>query len=550
MAEDDNKPVEPTVRKPEGDEDGKAEMPFLGRRVVDMSTHKPKKKKQEKSNGPSSILTQDSGASDLGDSPGVRVQDGSLSDFEAMLAESAGAPAPTRVEIGDKIEGLVTSVGQKWIYVDLGEGREGVARTSDFVGDDGEPTLAAGARRDFFVLGLKEGTITLGDQLSTRESAMDAIETAAESGVPLNGRVADKNKGGFEIDLGGVMAFCPISQIELGFTDDPDVHLGRSYQFRVMEVREGGRSIVVSRAELLREQQARAAEKTLEQIQPGMVVDGEITRLADFGAFVDIGGVEGLVHISELGFSHIDHPSEVVKQGQTIKVKVLNMDRDDRGLRIGLSMKETMEDPWEAAMTQVYAGAKLSGTINRLEPFGAFVEVAPHVEGLVHVSEMSWEKHVKRPGDIVSVGQVVAVEVLDVDLPRRRISLSMKAAAGDPWSNVTERYAVGQEVTGTVENIEDFGVFVGLGNGITALLPRSEMGLSGSATPHAMFSRDDSVTARVLSIEAARRRMSLSLKSAEDVADDAGAGPRSYSDAGGSTGLGTLGDLLKDKLKE
>ena len=525
-------------------------MPRLPRRVVDMSTHQPKRRESAE---PESILQPKSETPTsperpaVQDQPTVRVQVGSLEDFEAMLAESAGIPAAPQLSTGDKVDGTVTSVGEKWIYIDLGSGREGVARRDDFQDDDGETTVQAGTTRSFFVLGTRDGTITLGDQLSTRESALDAIETAAQSGVPLNGRITGKNKGGFEVDLGGVQAFCPISQIELGYTENADEHLGRSYKFRVMEVRDGGRSIVVSRAELLREEQARAAEKTLENIEAGMEIEGTITRVADFGAFVDVGGVEGLIHVSELGFGHVDNPADVVSEGEKVRVKVLSIEEGERGLRIGLSMKETMEDPWEAAIKDVYAGAKLSGTVNRIEPFGAFVEVAPHVEGLVHVSEMSWEKHVKRPSDVVSVGQVIAVEVLDVDLPRRRISLSMKAAAGDPWNDVTDRFVVGQEVTGTVENIEDFGVFVNLA-GVTALLPRSEMGLSGSATPHAMFARGGEVTARVLAIEPARRRMSLTLKSADAVADDAGAGPRSYADEG-TTGLGTLGDLLKDKLK-
>lgn len=544
---DEKEPVQPIVRKK--DDEAASAAPRLSRRVVDMSAERPRDSRARGESEPSPTLQSRAALEAAGPQPGVRVESGSLADFEALLAESGSTPRRERVEVGEKVQGTITSVGEKWIYVDLGGGREGVARTGDFVGKDGEVTVSPQEVRSFYVLSTSDGTITLGEQLSTREAAMDAIDMAVQSGAPLSGRVVSKNKGGFEVDLGGVRAFCPISQIELGFTENPDEHVGRAYQFRVTEVREGGRSVVVSRAELLREEQERAARKLLEELKEGMVVDGTVTRLADFGAFVDIGGVEGLVHVTELGFTRVDHPRDVVREGEKVRVKVLGITEGERGLRISLSMKETMADPWEAALQTVHVGAKLSGVVNRLEPFGAFVEVAPHVEGLVHVSEMSWEKHVKRPSDIVSVGQQVQVEVLDVDLARRRISLSMKSEAADPWSNVTDRFAIGQEVSGTVENIEDFGAFVSLGAGVTALLPRGEMGLSGNATPHARFSRGDTVSARVLSIEPSRRRMSLTLKSAEEVADAASVGPRSYADRPASSGLGTLGDLLKDKLK-
>ncbi len=592
--EKDDKPVQPIVRKKKDEHDAEAEeptadevveeqaadpeeetaeeapappaespvadkfeqdkpVPGLSRRVVDMKTYKPKPKKKTE---PDPMLVEKSSEKETSpersskekDRPQVRVEAGSLEDFEAMLAGEGATPKRQRVEIGEKYEGLVTSVGDKWIYVDLGSGNEGVARVGDFTDKEGNITLEQGDRHAFYVLSIDEGgTISLGDQLSTREAAMDAIYTALDTGAPLQGRVAQKNKGGFEIELGGVRAFCPISQIELGFTEDPEEHVGKSYKFRVTEIREDGRSIVVSRAALLREEQAAQAEETLQRIATGMTVEGVVTRVADFGAFVDIGGVEGLVHISEMGFGHVDHPSEVVKKGEHVQVKILKIERGD-DLRIGLSMKETMEDPWEAAVRDLHVGKKVTGTVTRLEPFGAFVEVLPHVEGLVHVSEMSWEKHVKNPSDVVSTGQQITVQVQDIDLARRRISLSMKAAEGDPWNSIEERYRVGQEVTGEVENVEDFGAFVSLGSGITALIPRSEMGLGRGSTPHSRFSKGQEVSARVLSIEPDRRRMALTMKSADEIEETAGSTERSWSE--GSKGLGTLGDLLKEKLED
>lgn len=526
---------------------GRSEAPTvklpLGRRVVDMRNEPAGGRQSESPTSPErpSVRTQER--------QGITVEQGSLEDFEALLAEAGGAAAPRqqRVDVGEKREGRVTKIGDKWIYVDLGQGLEGLARRDDFVDKEGRLKLEQGESYAFYVLGTNEGSILLGDQLSTREAAMDAVETALQTGVPLTGRVAGKNKGGFEIDLGGVRAFCPISQIELAYTENPDAHLGASYKFLVTEVREGGRSVVVSRAALQRQEAERAREKTMETLAVGDVVDGTVTRLANFGAFVDLGGIEGLVHISELGFVRVDHPSELVREGERLKVTVLSIDRDDpKGPRISLSAKDAMEDPWVAAQRDLHPGKRVNGTVTRLEPFGAFVEVSPNVEGLVHVSELSWD-HVKRPSDVVSVGQTISVEVLDVDLARRRISLSAKAAAGDPWNDALDRYKPGIEVTGTVENVEEFGAFVSLGSGITALIPKSEMGLARESSPHARFSKGDEVTARILSIEPDRRRIALTMKSAEEVADQAGSGPRTYTDT--SKGLGTLGDLLKDKLK-
>lgn len=531
-------------------------VPGLSRRVVDMKTYKPKPKKKtepdpmlvEKSEEKQNPTSPERPSAKTKESPQVRVEAGSLEDFEAMLAGEGATPKRERVEVGEKYDGVIASIGQKWIYVDLGSGNEGVARVGDFTDKEGNLTLSEGDRHAFYVLSVDEGgTVSLGDQLSTREAAMDAIYTALDTGAPLQGRVAQKNKGGFEIELGGVRAFCPISQIELAYTEDPEEHVGKSYQFRVTEIREEGRSIVVSRAALLREKQEEQAAETLQRIAPGMTVEGRVTRIADFGAFVDIGGVEGLVHVSEMGFGHVDDPSEVVNEGDHVQVNIQEIERGEK-IRIGLSMKDTMEDPWETVVKDLHVGKKVTGTVTRLEPFGAFVEVLPHVEGLVHVSEMSWEKHVKNPADVVSTGQQITVQVQDIDLARRRISLSMKGAEGDPWNDIEERYRPGQEVTGSVENVEDFGAFVALGSGITALIPRSEMGLGQGATSHSRFSKGQEVTARVLSIEPDRRRMALTMKSADEVEASAGSGQKSWSE--GSKGLGTLGDLLKDKLND
>jgi small subunit ribosomal protein S1 len=327
--------------------------------------------------------------------------------------------------------------------------------------------------------------------------------------------------------------------------------VGNSYKFRVIEIRDE-RDVVVSRASLLEEEAKAARERTLAELQVGSVVQGVVTRLADFGAFVDLGGIEGLIHISEIGHRHLDHPSEELSEGQTVEVEVVKMEEDRDRLKIGLSRKNLIKDPWEAALEEIMPGDEFNGTVVRLESFGAFVEVRPGVEGLVHVSEMSWTKRVTHPGDVVSVGDTVLVKVQNVDIQRRRISLTMKAAEGDPWKDVENNVSVGDEVTGTVEKVEDFGAFIRLEKlGVTALLPKSEMELSRSETVFSKAIKGTEMTARVISVEPERRRMALSLKSAAEL-DDAIAektAPKTYEEASGG-GFGTLGDLLKDKLKK
>jgi len=294
----------------------------------------------------------------------------------------------------------------------------------------------------------------------------------------------------------------------------------------------------------------------------GEGVAGVVRWIQDLGAVVGLGGMDGVVHISELGWGTVDRPSDIVTAGQTVEVKILDIESrgPDKSPRIALSMKQAQSDPWDTVNEKIHVGKQVDGVVVRVAPFGAFVELYQGVDGLVHVSELSWE-HVSRPSDVVSVGDRVRVEVLDINLSKRRIGLSMKSVGGDPWSSIHERFAVGMEVEGEVKNIEEFGVFVDLGSGITALLPRSEMNLSRGEEPYSKARTGKQITARVLDIKAGERKMALTLR--EDVSRDedrgqrgsrgdsrrdqrgSGGGQRSWTDDTGSgSGFGTLGDLL------
>ena len=481
-------------------------------------------------------------------------------DFAALFEGEGGVPQKQSYSSGDRVEGAVLEIGDQHIFVELDPQTEGIAKRREFEDDEGELELDVGDRHEFYVTHVTEDEVHLGEQLSGDQGSLDAIKEAYESGIPVEGKVTGTNKGGFEVKIHGIDAFCPISEIELGYTEEKDVHVGAKYRFRVTEVRDGGRTVVVSRAQILREERAEQAEKTLESLEEGAVVEGVVTRTTGFGAFVDLGGVEGLVHISELGHSHFDHPDEVVSEGETLEVEVLDIqaggDGDsDKETRISLSKKATEKDPWEIVNEEFAVGENVEGTVVRNAPFGSFVEIAPGVEGLVHVSEMSWTEHVRTPDDIVEPGDKILVQVQDIDIPRKRVSLSIKAAEGDPWDDVDERYSPGMEVQGTVENIEDFGTFVKLPSGITALIPRSEMSLPNGVTPHRKFNQGEEVTAIVLNIDPAERKMALTMGGEEsegaegEEQDEREASPAPATTGGDEGGgFGTLGDMIGDQL--
>jgi small subunit ribosomal protein S1 len=493
----------------------------------------------------------------------TRVPDVSTADFEALLAGEGAASTPSNAYVteGDQIDATVVAIGEKFVFVEFGSSKsEGMVKIDDVRNEEGEILVEPGDELDLFVLSTRGGEIRLGKKLTGREGAMEAIYTAHDTGMPIEGRVASTNKGGFEVMIGAVRAFCPVSQIELGYTDEPDVHLGQTYRFRVEKIAEEGRNVVVSRTALLEEERAQRRRETLESLKVGEVVSGTVARVLDFGAFVDIGGIEGLVHISELSHGAVDKTSDVVSEGDVIQVKILKIEEQKRGdLRIGLSIKATQTDPWEKVNEKFSVGQQVEGQVVRLAPFGAFVEIAPGLDGLVHVSEMSWKQHIKHPGDVLSQGDKILVEIQDIDVARQRIGLSMKAVENDPWDDAAERYSIGMEVTGTVENVQDFGAFVRLSSGITALIPRSEMDLPGGSTPQRKYTSGEQATARVLNVDPGDRKMALTEKAAADIktsgqkpssdkAAKPAAAPRNYVDEKSSS-LGTFGDLLGKKLK-
>lgn len=364
-------------------------------------------------------------------------------NFEAMLEESFAADAG--VAPGQKVEATVVSVGKEHVFLDLGTRAEGMMMREE-VERDGELTVSVGEKITVFTAGAKDGAVicrrTVGggtlERTDDKAQLLEQIREAYEAGMPVEGTVKEVNKGGFSIDVMGVRAFCPISQISRGYCEAPDEHLNHSYTFTVIKFEEGGRNVVLSRRPILDQEAEEAAAQAWGTLEEGQVFEGKITSLQKYGAFVDIGGVEGLVHVSEISHKRIGHPDEVLEAGQIIKVQIKELDPASK--KISLSLKSLMEDPWEETMATLTAGRVLTGKVTRLATFGAFVEIGDGVEGLIHISRMSETKRVSNPREMVTQGADAKVRVLEIDPDSRRISLELVDEDAEEEREITESF--------------------------------------------------------------------------------------------------------------
>lgn len=359
------------------------------------------------------------------------------SDFAAMLAEleSRGGGNPRGPEVGSTVTGTVISIGDDVLFVDLGGKSEGMLALDQVRDSDGELIVGVGDRIEARVVqtGGDSGQVVLRRSLGRGPEASAELSQAFEHQIPVEGLVTATNKGGFEIQVAGTRGFCPISQIDSKFVEEPEAFVGQRLQFRItrLESERGRLNLVLSRRALLAEIAAEQAAELRERLETGAVLSGTISKLMDYGAFVDLGGLEGLLHVSELGHSRVGHPSEVVSVGQRVEVQVLAIEppqKAGRSEKISLSLKALERDPWSDVEARFPPGQVVFGQVVRLQPFGAFVEVTPGIEGLVHVSELAADRRVSHPREVVEVGQRVEVTVLGVDPEKRRLSLSLSAA--------------------------------------------------------------------------------------------------------------------------
>lgn len=470
-----------------------------------------------------------------------------VENFEDLLDQYTPEEGSS-LRVGEKVKGTVVAIDDSSVFIATGSKVDGIVEAEELKDAEGNMTCAVGDELDLYVIAIAQGEVRLSRSAGSAGSAL-ALAEAFENAIPVEGKVAGQCKGGFNVEVMHRRAFCPVSQIDNRFVENPEEYVGQTFQFMITRCENNGRNVVVSRRTLLEAQQEESRKEFMKTLNEGDVVDVRVTRLTNFGAFAELApGVEGLIHISELGWARVQSADEAVSQGDVLRAKVLKIDTTEKGLRIALSAKQVMEDPWNTIADRLAAGSIVEGKVVRCTPFGAFVEVLPGIEGLVHISEMSWTKRVMNAEDIVSAGDKVSVKIKDIDASKRRISLSLREAEGDPWENVSATFTPGTEVTGKVEKCAKFGVFVNLAPGVTGLLPQSRI----SAAPKSGLANckpGDTVTLAVLEVNAAERKITLTTK--DNMEQEEVEVPSAYrAQPKPAGGFGSLGQALQDALKK
>jgi len=422
-----------------------------------------------------------------------------VNEFEQALREGFEAEA---LKVGDVIEGTIVAIKGDVALVDVSGKSEAVLDRSEI--DD----LGTGDPVEVVVVSSGE-EIRVSRRLALEAQLKEKLNEAVASGEPVAGKVVGRRKGGFDVVVSGVRGFCPISHISDVRSEDIDQHLGQTYTFKVLEYKPDGQQLVVSRAAHLNEEKRRLREEAWSKLEVGAEVEGHVRSLTDFGVFVELGGVDGLVHVTEIAHHRVNHPREELQMDQQVQVKILDLDREKD--RISLSIKALVEDPWSAVEDRYSARAPFEGTVVRKTDFGVFVQLESGIDGLLHVSQLRPGLEIDTPE--FEVGETVRGWVRDVDVDNRRIGLTMRQMPDrDPWERIEMRYQEGQIVEGTVENGADFGVFVELEPGLSGLIPISELGLERDADPRGAFSPGEKIKLKLMGLDPNRRRISLSVR--------------------------------------
>jgi small subunit ribosomal protein S1 len=435
-------------------------------------------------------------------------------NFADLLAESFGEG--TNIE-GSVVRGFVIGMDSEAVIIDVGLKSEGRVPLKELAAPGQTPQVAIGDEIEVYVERMEDrnGQSVLSRDKARREEAWGVLETSFEKQERVTGIIFGKVKGGFTVDLSGATAFLPGSQVDIRPVRDLGPLMGTPQPFQILKIDRRRGNIVVSRRAVLEESRAEARSELVSNLQEGQVLQGVVKNITDYGAFVDLGGVDGLLHVTDIAWQRISHPSEALQVGETVEVQVIRFNAETQ--RISLGMKQLMSDPWENVEGKFPIGAKMEGRVTNITDYGAFVELEAGVEGLVHVSEMSWTKKNVHPGKIVSTSQQVEVMVLDVDLSKRRISLGLKQCTANPWEDLTETYPIGTEIEGEVRNITEFGLFVGLTEDIDGLVHLSD--ISWETTGEAAlegFNKGDMIKAKVLDIDISKERISLGIKQLTD----------------------------------
>jgi small subunit ribosomal protein S1 len=453
-------------------------------------------------------------------------------DFAALLNESLGGENETFE--GKVVKGTVTGIENDMAVIDVGLKSEGRVALREFAAPGQKAEIKIGDEVEVYVDRVENsaGEAMLSRDRARREAAWDKLEGEFSAGNRVEGVIFGRVKGGFTVDLGGAVAFLPGSQVDIRPVRDvgPLMDLPQPFQILKMDRRRG--NIVVSRRAILEETRAEQRSGLIQSLAEGQVIEGVVKNITDYGAFVDLGGIDGLLHVTDISYKRVNHPSEVLNIGDTVKVQIIRINRDTQ--RISLGMKQLESDPWEGAAAKYPVDGVFRGRVTNITEYGAFVELEPGIEGLVHVSEMSWTKKNVHPGKIVSTSQEVDVKVLEVDEEKRRISLGLKQAQANPWESFAEKHPVGSTVEGEVKNATEFGLFIGLEGDVDGMVHMSDIawGVSGEEALQ-LHRKGETVKAQVLDVDVEKERISLGMKQLEGGGAGAGKGAGAGAAAGG-----------------
>jgi small subunit ribosomal protein S1 len=431
-------------------------------------------------------------------------------DFAALLNESYG---DNEAFEGSVIKGRVVAIEKDVAVIDIGLKTEGRVALKEFTGYGRDPAPVVGEEVEVYLERVENalGEAVISRDKARREESWVKLEKAFETNEKVDGVIFNQVKGGFTVDLDGAVAFLPRSQVDIRPIRDvgPLMNVPQPFHILKMDRRRG--NIVVSRRTVLEESRAEQRHEIVANLEEGQVIDGVVKNITDYGAFVDLGGIDGLLHVTDIAWRRVNHPSEVLTIGQTVKVKIIKINHDTH--RISLGMKQLQEDPWQGIEAKYPLGAKFHGRVTNITDYGAFVELEPGIEGLVHVSEMSWTKKNVHPGKIVSTSQEVDVQVLEVDPAKRRISLGLKQTLQNPWEAFAEKYPVGATVSGEVKNKTEFGLFIGLDGDVDGMVHLSDLDWNRPGEQAIEdFKKGDMIQAQVLDVDVEKERISLGVK--------------------------------------
>jgi small subunit ribosomal protein S1 len=420
-------------------------------------------------------------------------------NYAKLLEESFNNTSDPKM--GDVVEGEIINITETSIFINMNGKYDAYADIADYKDKNGKLKLQVGDLLRGFIVEFNDDGIKVSKSLRKQFADKTQIRNAFEEKIPVEGKVFKVVNGGYSVDVLGVRAFCPKSQMDIMLHEDSH-YLNSNFTFLVTEYEDNGRNIIVSRKKLLQDEAKIMKEEALATLEAGKVVTGVIRRLTDFGAFVDLGGIEGLLHVSEIAWAHINKPSDVLTVGTEVEVKILAIN----GEKISLSMKALQENPLDIAIKELETGTIVECKVLRLHNFGAFVEIIPGVEGLIPISEMSWGKNIRHPKEVLKEGDIVSAQIFKLDENEKKINLSLKALIENPWDSIDDKVQIGELITGTVENNTNFGAFVTITDGITGLLPRSRMPMTMN------LNSGDEIELRVTNIDKDSKRISLELK--------------------------------------